>query len=72
MSQTERLIEQQANSSEVAGTMTFGELNFGGARLGDARRTKRLIRVADAICGTPAVRCRRKWGLQPSSKPYII
>ena len=27
---------------------SFGEVNFGAAVLGDVRRTKRLVRVADA------------------------
>lgn len=32
---------------------TFGELNFGSASLGDARRTKRLVKVADALVRHP-------------------
>ena len=62
MSQKERLIERQAHSSEDAGTKTFGELNFGGAQLGDARRTKRLLRVADAIARHPGGSLPEKMG----------
>lgn len=62
MSQKERLIERQAHSSEDAGTKTFGELNFGGAKLGDARRTKRLLRVADAIARHPGGSLPEKMG----------
>ena len=32
---------------------SFGEVNFGAAELGDQRRTKRLVRVADAIVRHP-------------------
>ena len=32
---------------------SFGEVNFGNADLGDQRRTKRLVRVADAIVRHP-------------------
>jgi hypothetical protein len=41
--------DQQA--SLLAGS--FGEVNFGTAALGDLRRTKRLVRVADAIVRHP-------------------
>jgi hypothetical protein len=33
--------------------VSFGELHFGGARLGDARRTKRLVKVADRLLEHP-------------------
>ena len=62
MSQKERLIERQANSSEDAGTKTFGELGFGDAQLGDARRTKRLIRIADTIMRHPGASLPEKMG----------
>jgi hypothetical protein len=32
---------------------SFGQLHFGSARLGDARRTKRLVRIADQIMAHP-------------------
>jgi len=32
---------------------SFGEMNFGNAELGDARRTKRLVRTADLMCRRP-------------------
>lgn len=32
---------------------SFGEVNFGEAKLGDQRRTKRLVRVADALVRHP-------------------
>src|SRR3954447_18056553 len=32
---------------------TFGEQHFGGARLGDVRRTRRLIRLADRFHAHP-------------------
>ena len=62
MSQKKRLVGRHANSSEDAGPKTFGELNFGGARLGDARRTKRLIRIADAIMRHPGGSLPEKMG----------
>lgn len=34
-------------------TLSFGEENFGGIDLGDARRRTRLIRAADAMCRHP-------------------
>jgi len=33
--------------------VSFGELHFGSARLGDARRTRRLVRIADLILRHP-------------------
>ena len=62
MSQKERLIEQQTHSSEGAAAKTFGERNFGDAELGDARRTKRLVRVADAIMRHPGGSLPEKMG----------
>lgn len=41
---------------------TFGELHFGGAELGDARRTKRLVRVANAIMRHPGGTLPEKMG----------
>ncbi len=35
------------------GGVGFGELNFGGAQLGDARRTRRLVRTADRMMQRP-------------------
>ena len=32
---------------------SFGEVNFGHAQLGDARRTKRLVQTADLMCRRP-------------------
>lgn len=32
---------------------SFGEVNFGNAQLGDARRTKRLVKTADLMCRRP-------------------
>jgi Transposase DNA-binding len=38
----------------VAGKrLSFGELHFGSARLGDARRTRRLVKIADRIMEHP-------------------
>src|SRR4051812_31804813 len=38
----------------VAGErLSFGELHFGACRLGDARRTRRLVKVADRIMAHP-------------------
>jgi hypothetical protein len=34
-------------------TASFGSLHFGGARLGDVRRTRRLVQAADAIVQHP-------------------
>jgi hypothetical protein len=62
MSQKERLIERQANSSEDTGTKTFGELNFGEANVGDARRTMRLVRIADTIVRHPGGSLPKKKG----------
>jgi hypothetical protein len=33
--------------------VSFGQLHFGSARLGDARRTKRLVKIADQIMAKP-------------------
>lgn len=33
--------------------VSFGQLHFGSARLGDARRTKRLVKIADRIMAHP-------------------
>ena len=41
--------EQQASLQ----TASFGEINFGAASLGDHRRTKRLVRVADTLVRHP-------------------
>lgn len=41
--------DQPVNSVPVS----FGEMNFGNAQLGDRRRTKRLVRVADALVRHP-------------------
>jgi Transposase DNA-binding len=35
------------------GALSFGHQNFGGIDLGDARRTSRLVRSADAMCRHP-------------------
>ena len=32
---------------------SFGEMNFGNANLGDKRRTKRLVKLADQMCLRP-------------------
>ena len=32
---------------------SFGEMNFAAAKLGDARRTRRLVRTADLMCRRP-------------------
>ena len=32
---------------------SFGEVNFGNANLGDARRTRRLVKTADLMCRRP-------------------
>lgn len=37
----------------MAQTESFGELNFGRAVLGDARRTKRLVSLVDQMCQRP-------------------
>lgn len=34
-------------------TLSFGEVNFGSARLGDQRRTRRLVKSADLMCRRP-------------------
>ena len=33
--------------------VSFGQLHFGSACLGDARRTKRLVKIADQIMAHP-------------------
>lgn len=38
----------------LGATESFGELNFGAAELGDKRRTKRLVAVADALVRQPS------------------
>jgi hypothetical protein len=40
-------------AGSVVETGSFGEVNFGGAVLGDARRTARLIQLADEIAAHP-------------------
>lgn len=46
--------ESQARSQQASlQEESFGEINFGKAILGDRRRTKRLVRVADAIVRHP-------------------
>ena len=37
----------------VGKDVSFGELHFGSARLGDARRTRRLVKIADRIMEHP-------------------
>lgn len=44
--------ETRDQQSELQ-SKSFGQLNFGAARLGDLRRTKRLVHVADAIVRHP-------------------
>ena len=34
--------------------LSFGELHFGNAKLGDKRRTKRLVQIANALVRTPS------------------
>lgn len=34
--------------------LSFGELHFGGVELGDKRRTKRLVRIADTLVRNPS------------------
>ncbi len=47
----------------VAGNqLSFGELHFGAADLGDARRTRRLVRVADRIMEHPGGSLPQKMG----------
>jgi len=41
---------------------SFGELNFGGAVLGDKRRTKRLVQLSDRIAAHPEGTLPRKLG----------
>ena len=53
MSHKKQAAVQQECSARASGTMTLGELNFADADLGDARRTKRLVRVAGAIMRQP-------------------
>ncbi len=38
----------------AAGELSFGEAHFGTAQLGDRRRTRRLVQLADRIAGHPA------------------
>jgi len=45
--------DHQAQSQSNGSTKSFGEENFGNAKLGDKRRTKRLVRVADTIARHP-------------------
>ena len=46
--------ESQARGQQASlQTESFGEINFGTADLGDLRRTKRLVQVADAIVRHP-------------------
>lgn len=44
-------VVQAAGAAVLWGS--FGERNFGGAQLGDRRRTKRLVQVADALVRHP-------------------
>ena len=47
-------IESQESSERLdAQTMSFGEVHFGEAKLGDRRRTRRLVHVADALVRHP-------------------
>lgn len=62
MSQTERLSQRQADSAAMAAAKTFGEINFGDAKLGDARRTKRLSCIADTIIRHPGGSLPEKMG----------
>jgi len=39
--------------SGMAQTKSFGEMNFSHAQLGDKRRTKRLVKLADQMCQRP-------------------
>ncbi len=45
--------ESQEEGEHSAQPRSFGEINFGQAQLGDQRRTKRLVRVADALVRHP-------------------
>lgn len=40
---------------------SFGEMNFGHAQLGDARRTKRLVALVDQMCQRPGGTLPRKF-----------
>ncbi len=56
MSQQVRIVDERSCSYETGqgeGLKTFGEVNFGDAKLGDVRRTNRLVAVADAIVRHP-------------------
>jgi hypothetical protein len=52
---------QECSAARVE-AKTFGELHFGDADLGDVRRTKRLIRIADAIMRHPGGSLPEKMG----------
>jgi hypothetical protein len=52
----------QECSAAASESKTFGELHFGDAELGDARRTKRLVRVVDAIIRHPGGSLPEKMG----------
>jgi len=56
MNQAVAIIDQRCCSFETPqgeGLMSFGAVHFGDAKLGDARRTNRLVEVADAIVRHP-------------------
>jgi len=56
MSQAVRIVDERSCSYETRqgeGLKSFGAVNFGDAKLGDARRTNRLVEVADAIVRNP-------------------
>ena len=56
MSQAVRIVDERRCSYETRqgeGLKSFGAVNFGDAKLGDARRTNRLVEVADAIVRHP-------------------
>lgn len=72
MSHEKQAAAQQECPAKSSGTMTFGELNFGNADLGDARRTKRLSASLMQSCGIRELRCLRKWEVRLNSKPCTI
>lgn len=51
-----------------ADTVGFGALNFAGARLGDQRRTKRLVQSADALLAHPGGTLPEKLGNPAAQK----
>jgi Transposase DNA-binding len=53
---------QSKRSQQPDQPVSFGEMNFGNAQLGDHRRSKRLVRVANALVRHPGGTLPEKFG----------